>query len=84
MINTLTKLLTNSTGNSGVDMISGDEYYNTYFDEFGESTGVGLDNVVLTTMVNYIIQDNFLNTILIQNLQKDLLTKHMGGLTNDK
>ena len=46
MINTLTKLLTNATGNSGVDMISGDEYYNTYFDEFGESTGVGLDNAL--------------------------------------
>ena len=37
---------TNATGNSGVDMISGDEYYNTYFDEFGESTGVGLDNAL--------------------------------------
>jgi len=36
----------NATGNSGVDMISGDEYYNTYFDEFGESTGVGLDNAL--------------------------------------
>ena len=37
----------------------------------------------LMTMVNYIIQDNFLNMILTQNLQKDLLTKHMGGQTND-
>ena len=37
---------TNATGNSGVDMISGDEYYNTYFGEFGESTGVGLDNAL--------------------------------------
>ena len=43
-------------------MIVGDEYYNTYYDEFGESTGVGLDNVLMT-MVNYIIQDNFLNMI---------------------
>ena len=37
---------TNATGNSGVDMIVGDEYYNTYYDEFGESTGVGLDNAL--------------------------------------
>ena len=36
----------NATGNSGVDMIVGDEYYNTYYDEFGESTGVGLDNAL--------------------------------------
>ena len=37
---------TNATGNSGVDMIVGDEYYNTYYDEFGESTGTGLDNAL--------------------------------------
>ena len=36
----------NATGNSGVDMIVGDEYYNTYYDEFGESTCVGLDNAL--------------------------------------
>ena len=37
---------TNATGNSGVDMIVGEEYYNTYYDEFGESTGGGLDNAL--------------------------------------
>ena len=36
---------TNATGHSGVDMIHGSEYYNTYEDEFG-SDCVGIDNAL--------------------------------------
>ena len=48
-----------------------------------KDTGIGLDNALFNDYVNYIIQDNFLNMILTPKFTKDLLTKHMGGQTND-
>ena len=58
---------TNDTGYSEVNMITGDEYYKTYGDEFGE-TGLQKINIFMKIMVKSMTQDNFLNTILIKKL----------------
>jgi len=77
---------TNATGHSGVDMIHGSEYYNTYEDEFG-SDCVGIDNALFNDygqlyntrqFFKYDFMPEFTERYTYKNLNKQY-----GGYTND-
>ena len=76
---------TNATGNSGVDMIHGSEYYSTYEDEFGDVARG--DNSLFNDygqlyngrqFFKYDFNPEFTEKFTFKNLNK-----HIGGHTND-
>ncbi len=77
----------NATGHSGVDMIHGSEYYNTYFDVFGAETGVGLDNSLFNDYCQlYNTRQFFKHDFkpeLTERYSYKNLNKQVGGYKND-
>ena len=77
---------TNATGHSGVDMIHGSEYYNTYEDEFG-SDCVGVDNALFNDYgqlynTRQFFKHDFMPEFTERYTYKNL-NKQYGGYTND-
>ena len=77
----------NATGESGVEMIHGSEYYNTYFDVFGAETSAGLDNSLFNDYGQLYNGRQFFkhdfNPKFTERYSYKNLNKQIGGYTND-
>tara|TARA_Y100000816_G_C26071078_1_gene563401 strand:- start:307 stop:783 length:477 start_codon:yes stop_codon:yes gene_type:complete len=77
----------NATGHSGVDMIHGSEYYNTYYDVFGAETSTGLDNALFNDYGQLWNGRQFFKydfkPELTERYSYKNLNKQIGGYTND-
>ena len=77
----------NCTGHSGVDMIHGSEYYNTYYDVFGAETSTGLDNALFNDYGQLWNGRQFFKydfkPELTERYSYKNLNKQIGGYTND-